>query len=334
MRFDLVIAHAFAFLLVLAGPGTAGTTDKSKEAKTEYKYEYKEETAREAARDAAREARRAERHAHEEGPTETDTTITVKSGTRLQLTNFGGSIEVTAWDKSAVRIAAEHSSRVGIEIEQDEGTVEVRSSGRWGGLSMVEYHLTVPAWMALELGGVHTEISVSGTRSDIKAETVSGDVNVAGGKGYIELSSFQGDIHFEGGSGKASLTAVNNGVYVESFSGELAVENVNGDVSLEQIDAATLDAGTVNGGVKFRGKVRPGGRYRLATHNGDIDFGPEGALHAVVSVATFNGDFESAFPVTIREARRGKRFTFTVGNGGATVELESFEGTIRLGEEK
>ena len=80
--------------------------------------------------------------------------------------------------------------------------------------------------------------------------------------------------------------------------------------------------------------MRADGRYRLATHNGDIAFEPQVPLNAVITVATFNGDFESAFPVTIKETRRGKRFTFTVGTGGATVELETFEGTIRLGREE
>jgi hypothetical protein len=49
----------------------------------------------------------------------------------------------------------------------------------------------------------------------------------------------------------------------------------------------------------------------------------------VVSVSTFQGDFESAFPVTLTE-HRGKRFDFTLGGGSARLDLESFGGTIRL----
>jgi hypothetical protein len=33
--------------------------------------------------------------------------------------------------------------------------------------------------------------------------------------------------------------------------------------------------------------------------------------------------------VTLTE-RRGKRFDFTLGSGGAAIDLESFQGTIRL----
>ena len=36
---------------------------------------------------------------------------------------------------------------------------------------------------------------------------------------------------------------------------------------------------------------------------------------ATVSVSTFNGEFESDFPVTLEETRKGKRFSFTLGGG-------------------
>jgi hypothetical protein len=48
-----------------------------------------------------------------------------------------------------------------------------------------------------------------------------------------------------------------------------------------------------------------------------------------ITVATFNGDFESDFPVTIM-GTRDKRFSFTIGDGSARLELETFGGSIRL----
>jgi hypothetical protein len=47
-------------------------------------------------------------------------------------------------------------------------------------------------------------------------------------------------------------------------------------------------------------------------------------------VSTFSGDFESDFPVPLRETRKGRRFSFSLGSGSAQVSLESFQGTIRL----
>ncbi len=53
--------------------------------------------------------------------------------------------------------------------------------------------------------------------------------------------------------------------------------------------------------------------------------------NATFTVRTYNGDFQSNLPTKIvGEVRRGRRATYTLGNGGAEVELESFGGTIRL----
>ena len=116
---------------------------------------------------------------------------------------------------------------------------------------------------------------------------------------------------------------------VHDVSGELQAETVNGDVNLLRIQSDNVEANTVNGEITYDGTIRANGRYRLTTHNGGVTVViPEGT-GAQVSVSTFQGDFESAFPVTLTE-RRGKRFNFTIGDGSARVELESFGGTIRL----
>jgi hypothetical protein len=49
-----------------------------------------------------------------------------------------------------------------------------------------------------------------------------------------------------------------------------------------------------------------------------------------VTVSTWSGEFESATPVTISGSQEGNRFSFTVGTGSARLELEAFDGLIRL----
>jgi DUF4097 and DUF4098 domain-containing protein YvlB len=80
----------------------------------------------------------------------------------------------------------------------------------------------------------------------------------------------------------------------------------------------------------YDGPIRNGGRYTLSTHNGDITLAATEKTSATVMVSTFSGDFESDFPVPLRETRKGRRFSFTLGGGSAQVSLESFQGTIRL----
>lgn len=56
---------------------------------------------------------------------------------------------------------------------------------------------------------------------------------------------------------------------------------------------------------------------------------PENA-NATISVNTFNGSFESDYPVTLTGKNQRRKFSFTLGNGSARVDLESFSGDIRL----
>jgi hypothetical protein len=102
---------------------------------------------------------------------------------------------------------------------------------------------------------------------------------------------------------------------------------------MEAVSSSDVEANTVDGAVSYRGRVTPQGRYRLGSHDGDITMEvPE--LSAVVSVSTFEGEFSTCgYPATISNAgprRSKKRFRFTVGDGGARVDLESFDGGIYL----
>ncbi len=259
-----------------------------------------------------------------------DTTVPAERGHRLEVNAFGGEITVKVWARNAIRVQADPSSRTGVEISTTGSTISVRTEGRRGPPASVDLDLTVPAWMALDLSGVNTDVTVEGTRGSVSVETVQGDVNVTGGEGQIFLSSVQGSVILGGAKGRIEVHSVNQDVRVTNSGGEIKAETVNGEIVLERVDATNLDAGTVNGDVSYDGPIHTGGRYALSSHNGDITIAVAQTANATVSVSTFNGEFESDFPVTLREGRKGKRFNFTIGNGGAQVELESFQGTIRL----
>jgi DUF4097 and DUF4098 domain-containing protein YvlB len=190
--------------------------------------------------------------------------------------------------------------------------------------------ITVPTWMGLDISGVYTDVTVTGVRAPISVETVQGEVDVTGGEGLVSLRSVQGHVHLKGAKGRIDVHSVNEDVRVSDASGEIVAETVNGEIVLERVDATSLDAGTVNGDVGYDGPIRSGGRYSLSSHNGDVTLAVAEGSSAAVSDSTFNGEFESAFPVTLRETRKGKRFSFVLGSGSAQVSLESFQGTVSL----
>jgi Putative adhesin len=261
---------------------------------------------------------------------QTDTTVPVRAGARLEVNNFGGEIAVKTWSKSAVRIAASHSSRDRIIVDASDQVVRVKSEGRRGPSQVVDYDITVPAAMALALSGVYTDISVEGTEGEITAETVQGTVKVSGGSGNVSLKSVQGDVTLEKARGRIDLSSVNETIKASQISGDISAETVNGDISLVQIESGNTEATTVNGDVMYDGTIKDGGRYRFSTHDGDLRVSIPEKSSVSVSVSTFDGDFSACFPVQLVGPKTKHRFTLTIGSGSARLELESFNGDIRL----
>lgn len=261
----------------------------------------------------------------------TDTTLAVPAGTRLEVSNFAGTTHITAWDRNEVRIRGQHGSRDVIEIELRGSVLSVDSERRHG-MPVVDYEITVPRAMPVSVEGVENEVTIEGIAGAIAVSTVEGGIIVRGAGGELSLSSVDGDIAVDGGRTRIAVTSVDGTVTVTGARGAVTVETVDGDITLENVESGDVDLGTVDGDVRYQGTVQDGGRYRLTTHDGDIVLSAPAGINAAVSVATFDGTFEAdpAFSVQVSQVRPGRRFSFTLGTGSARVELESFEGMIRL----
>jgi DUF4097 and DUF4098 domain-containing protein YvlB len=259
-----------------------------------------------------------------------DTTVAVAQGQRLQVNAYGGEVSVQAWNRNAVRVQSNTSGDLRIQLSVTGPLVSVRTEGRHGPPTKADLKISTPPWMALTISGVHTDIRVQGSRAPVTVETVEGEVDVTGGDGLISLRSVQGEVMLRGAKGRIKVNSVNEDVAVANSSGEIMAETVNGEITLDRVDAATLDASTVNGDIAYDGPIRSSGRYALSTHNGDITLTVAESTSASVAVSTFNGEFESEFPVPLSGTRKGKGFNFTLGQGSAQVSLDSFQGTIRL----
>jgi DUF4097 and DUF4098 domain-containing protein YvlB len=272
-----------------------------------------------------------------------DQTVPVTKGMRLSLSNFAGSVAVRSWEKDAVRVEAEHSSRDRINVRTTEAVLRISASSEHGPARTVDFTLTVPRWLPINLNGTYVDIDLEGVQGEVSAETVGGDVRLKGGSGTVTLKSVEGIIEVDGAKGRITLSTVNEAIFVRDAAGDITAETVNGDVSLERIDSGTVDVATVNGDVTYDGSIRDGGTYRFATHNGDVLLRVPDQINASVFIRTYRGDFESHFQVEVpsmasaadesdrrRRERRNRRFNFTLGSGAARLELESFGGDISL----
>src|SRR4051812_13335986 len=262
----------------------------------------------------------------------TDQTVNVAKGTKLDVNNFAGDVLVKVWDRDAVRVEATHSDRESIDIKPGEQVLTIRSrSTRGGPPRSLDYSLTIPKWMAISVSGTYADVTIDGVGGDVAVETTRGDIKVTGGSGFVSLKSVQGEISLDKAKGRVEVRAVNEGIRLADISGDLSAESTNGSIILDRIDSGNVDLYTVNGNISYDGPIKEKGLYRLTTHNGLIAMAIPERVGAVLTVRTYNGGFRSTFPIKTEDAANPKkRFTVTLGNGSAHVELESFGGTIAL----
>src|SRR6266850_3832703 len=197
----------------------------------------------------------------------------------------------------AALVVADHSTRDRIRVDASDQLVRVKTEAGRRGPSQIDYAVTVPAWMALNLSGVYTDIKVDGAQNEITAETVQGEITVLGGSGNVSLKSVMGAVTLEKARGRIDLSSVNEEIRATEVSGDLTAETVNGDITLIQIESANAEANTVNGDVTYDG--------------------------------TFKDEFSACFPVQLT-GKTKHRFSFTLGSGSARLELESFGGDIKI----
>lgn len=258
----------------------------------------------------------------------TDTTVTVRPGSRLELSNFEGTITVTTWSRNAVRVEADHDEDTRVSVDVAGNRVSVEAHTRYGPAE-ADYRLTVPADMALELSSQSGDVRIEGTHGEVNVESVEGSITLRGGTGYVSLQSVEGDLDVSDVSGRIELNTVDGGISVRNAKGELRAQTVDGEIQLEDVEANQVEATTVDGEIIFQGSIRDGGRYRLSSHDGGVTVTAP-SINAQVTVSTFSGEFESDFPVTLAGGTTRKRMSFTLGTGSARLELESFDGTVAL----
>ena len=262
--------------------------------------------------------------------TPTDQTVQVAKGTKLDINNFAGDVNIKVWDKDAVRVEVNNSDRETVDIKQGEQTVTVRSRSLRGGRPRsLDYTISVPSWMAITVAGTYADVTMEGVGADVSVETTHGDVKVRGGSGFVSLKSVQGEITLEKAKGRVEVRAVNESIHLADISGDLSAESTNGSIILDRIDSGNVDLYTVNGNISYDGAIKDKGLYRLTTHNGLIAMPIAEKANVALTVRTYNGGFRSTFPIGDPD-KRNKRFSVTLGNGSAHVELESFGGTIAL----
>jgi DUF4097 and DUF4098 domain-containing protein YvlB len=271
--------------------------------------------------------------------TRIDTTVRLDRGGAVDLSLISGKIRVTGWDRQDVKVSATidrgtlrfdaNSSRVTLSVDESEDN---RGHGRHN-VGDARYEVSVPRGSRLVLEAVSGDVTATGSQGEIEATSVSGDVDVSGGVGEVSVESVSGSVHAAQINGNLRAESVSGDARVETVTGNVEATSVSGNIRLIDVKSKDVRSETVSGNIIYTGSIDPGGKYSFDAHSGTIRLTIPPGAGAHFSVETFSGDISAPdFPVTVQpgqiRGRREGRMEFTIGDGRARVDAQTFSGSI------
>lgn len=261
-----------------------------------------------------------------------DTIVELRRGDRVVVQDLVGEIRVQAWDRSTLEVRRLDEAAPHAQVSRSGSGVTVGPADRKGRRLDIEAVLRVPVWADLEIRGRSLDVSIGGTGGSVSVRNVSGDIRVVGTDGDLVLSSVEGEIRVERHRGSVTARSRGDDVSLLDVVGPVDVSSGSGDLRLEDVEAGSVRAETLDGDVLFRGPIARGGTYSFSVHDGDASLEVPRSTSARVRVATFDGEFTSDFPVLLQRFGGGGVMDFTLGEGDAEIEIQVFDGEIRLRE--
>jgi hypothetical protein len=244
----------------------------------------------------------------------------LKSGGRVSLDNFNGSVEVAGWDQETVDISGakygatpEARDAIKIEVSPAPDSVAIRtirpSERRNVG---ARYVLRVPR---------HTQLDrITTSNGSMRVNSVDGPVRLKTSNGSMKVFNLTGSL--DGGTSNGS-------VEVDNVKGDCTVRTSNGRVKAEGVKGA-FDATTSNGSVDASvDELHPNG-VRVATSNGGITLRLARTVNARLMARTSNSSISTEFDVSTRGTKDKHHLEGTIGSGGPVLDLSTSNGGIHV----
>lgn len=254
---------------------------------------------------------------------------------KLSVRNLAGVIEIDAWDKTEMDLAAQlGDSTEKVEITGSAGDLKVevknRKSDRYSGDGETRLKLRVPVGVTLSLDGTSADLVVRGTKGAITARSVSGDIDLAVPAKLITVQTVSGDVRLETPAARETrLNTVSGDTQVSGAAGLLVSESVSGDVNVEGGPFALVDLKSVSGDITMQASFTAEARVKAESLSGDVQVNAPASLSAEVTLKTFSGERQSRFE-SVREASDSKRSVLKIGEGRGQFSLTSFSGDVTL----
>jgi len=271
-------------------------------------------------------------------------TYPLDPGGRVSVESFNGSIEVVGWDQNFVEVNAtkyahikSYLEEIKIDVNASQGSVRVRAvrPGDFFHSLGVRFSIRVPRKVVLELASTSNgKIEVDSLEGNARLRTSNGGIRAVRMKGNLEAQTSNGNIDTEDCRGNASLHTSNGSVRADAAGGSFEANTSNGRIvaRLSDLDSSSpVRVRSSNGHIELslEGKQLP--EVRAATSNSFILLRLPASANARVRAYTSHSSVTSEFDELRSEnGRRRSELEGSIGRGGALLDLETSNGSIRI----
>jgi DUF4097 and DUF4098 domain-containing protein YvlB len=261
-----------------------------------------------------------------------DTTLAFDKNGTLTVIGGNGDVIITGTNAASVHVRATSDDN-NLRIDASSSRMSLEVTNRHSGDSRIE--VSVPYGVRVILHSLSGDISVRGTRGEIEAHAQNGDVLVEDAT-RLDVNTLSGGITASGIRGDVAIQSTSGDVKITDLRGDADVQTVSGDIDLRSVTAKVVRAKTTSGDVVYDGIIDKAGRYDLSANSGDVRLHIPRDAGAQLTVSTWNGEFQSDFPITLRPGEHGigssnsKHLTFEINGGGARISAETFSGDVTV----
>jgi hypothetical protein len=253
--------------------------------------------------------------------------IKVAPGGLVNIVNNSGSVSLHPGSGQQVIVnATRHSDKIEVDSNgmPDGRRVEIRTHALSqqklsADESRVEYDITLPAGVSVTVSTATAPITVENLNSDLALSSDTGRITVKNAANVrVRARSIAAPV---------ALTSITDGyVDVTSSSGAVQLENVSGP---------KVTIGTTSGDVSYRGDCSGGGVYNITTHSGAIEVTLPPNASIDLTARSLTGTVENDFPLQQKPhltfvPSPGRSLVGTSNSGSSSMELQSFNGRIRV----
>jgi hypothetical protein len=291
-----------------------------------------------------------------------DKTMTVTAPVQLEINNGSGRVEVRSGEPGQVRVHADftvwvsffdeksdHMSEIRNHppVDQQGNLIRVESRGDVFNHVRVDYTIYVPA---------ETEVRANNGSGSIEVNDVQGPVNLQTGSGRVDAHRIHGDAATKTGSGSIELMDIGGRTTAETGSGGIELDHIDGDIHattgsgsirMDRTPSRIVThtgSGTINiagagndlrassgsGGIHVEGNPVPSSFWDIHASSGGITLTVPSDAGFRIHARSGSGSIESDLPVTMEEQTGRREIHGRIGNGSASVDLQTGSGGIHI----